>query len=76
MMNEVVQRRDGPALRDTALWLVLLGLSACGGIAFWASWGAVPFWIFFGLLHGSAATPTTTSATPCLPPRSPTRRIR
>ncbi len=54
VMKDLMQRRDGPALRDTALWFALLGLAAWGGIAFWGSWGAVPFWIVYGVLYGSA----------------------
>jgi fatty acid desaturase len=54
VMKELMQRRDGPAIRDTALWFALLGLSAWGGIAFWGSWWCVPFWFVYGVLYGSA----------------------
>ena len=54
VMKDLMQRRDGPALRDTAIWFALLGLSAWGGIAFWGSWAAVPFWFVYGVLYGSA----------------------
>jgi fatty acid desaturase len=53
-MKELMQRRDGPAIRDTVLWLGLLALSAAGGVAFWGSWWAVPFFIVYGVLYGSA----------------------
>lgn len=54
LMKELMQRRDGPALRDTALWFALLGGAAWGGIAFWGTWWAVPFWIVYGVMYGSA----------------------
>jgi fatty acid desaturase len=53
-MKELMQRRDGPAIRDTALWFSLLFLSAAGAIAFWDSWWAAPFFIIYGVLYGSA----------------------
>lgn len=54
VMKELMQRRDGRAIRDTALWFALLGLTAWGGVAFWGSWSCVPFWFAYGVLYGSA----------------------
>ena len=53
-MKALMARRDGPALRDTAIWIVLHILTAAGGIWFWGSWWCVPFWIVYGVLYGSA----------------------
>lgn len=53
-MKELMQRSDGPAMRDTALWLGLLVASAAGGIALWGSWWAVPCFLVYGVLYGSA----------------------
>ncbi len=53
-MKDLMQRRDGPAIRDTVIWLGLLVLSALGGILFWGSWWAVPFFAVYGVLYGSA----------------------
>jgi fatty acid desaturase len=53
-MKELMQRSDGPAMRDTVMWLGLLVLSAWGGIAFWGSWWAAPFFAVYGVLYGSA----------------------
>jgi len=53
LMKELMQRRDGPAIRDTLLWFALLGGSAWGGIALWGSWWAVPFWFVYGVMYGS-----------------------
>lgn len=54
LMKELMQRKDGPALRDTALWLGLLLASGAGGVAFWGTWTAVPFLFVYGVLYGSA----------------------
>ncbi len=53
-MKALMQRRDGPAMRDTALWVALHIAFAAGGIWFWGSWAAVPFWLAYGVLYGSA----------------------
>ncbi|MBF9030445.1 fatty acid desaturase [Rhodobacterales bacterium HKCCE3408] len=53
VLKELIQRRDGPALRDTALWFALLVATAAGGIALWGSWWALPFWLAYGVLYGS-----------------------
>lgn len=45
--KELMQRRDGPAVRDTVLWFVLLLASDAAGIALWGSWRSViPFAIY------------------------------
>ena len=54
VMKELMQRRDGPALRDTAIWLGLLLASGIGGAASWGTWWAVPFFLVYGVLYGSA----------------------
>jgi fatty acid desaturase len=53
-VKAIMQRRDGPALRDTAIWLLLHIFFAAGGIYFWGSWLAVPFWLAYGVIYGSA----------------------
>ena len=54
-MKELMQRKDGPAIRDTAIWFALLLATAVAGIAFWGSWLAVPFILAYGVLYGSAS---------------------
>ena len=54
-MKELMRRSDYPALRDTAIWLGLIGLFAGLGIAFWGSWLAVPFLLAYGVLYGSTS---------------------
>jgi len=54
-MKELMRRSDYPAVRDTVIWLALIGLFAGLGIAFWGSWLAAPFLIAYGLLYGSTS---------------------
>ena len=37
-MKELMQRRDGPALLDTAIWVIALFASGFGGYWFWGTW--------------------------------------
>jgi len=53
-MKELMKRSDGPAIRDTAIWLAALVLSAAGGIWFWGTWWCVPFFFVYGVLYGSS----------------------
>ncbi|WP_284946696.1 fatty acid desaturase family protein [Acidisoma cladoniae] len=54
-LKELMKRKDGPAIRDTAIWFAALALTAIGGIWFWGTWAAVPFFIAYGTLYGSSA---------------------
>jgi len=54
-MKELMQRSDGPALRDTAIWFALLIGLAAGGIAFWGGWWAVLFFFGYGTIYGGSA---------------------
>ena len=53
-MKELMQRKDGPAIRDTAIWIA--SFLATGGLAvyFWPAWWALPFFIAYGVLYGSS----------------------
>jgi fatty acid desaturase len=53
-MKELMKREDGPAIRDTAIWLGAMILFAAGGIWLWGSWWALPCFICYGVLYGSA----------------------
>lgn len=53
-MKELMQRSDGPAIRDTLLWIALFALTGTGGYCFWGSWWCVPFFICYGVLYGSS----------------------
>ena len=47
-------RKDGPAIRDTVIWIAAHVLLAWGGIHFWGTWWCVPFWLAYGVIYGSA----------------------
>ena len=53
-MKQLMQRSDGPAIRDTIVWLGLLVGFGAGGVYFWGSWWCVPFFFAYGVLYGSA----------------------
>jgi fatty acid desaturase len=53
-LKELMQRSDGPAIRDTLLWIALFVLTGTGGWYFWGSWWCVPFFICYGVLYGSS----------------------
>jgi fatty acid desaturase len=55
VMKELMQRSDGPAIRDTVLWIALILGSAAGAVYFWGSWWCVPFFAVYGVLYGSSS---------------------
>jgi fatty acid desaturase len=54
-MKALMQREDGPAIRDTILWLGAMILFAGIGVWLWPSWWSAPFWLAYGVLYGSAS---------------------
>ncbi|THF55280.1 fatty acid desaturase family protein [Ollibium composti] len=55
VMKELMQRSDGPAIRDTVLWIALILGSAAGAVFFWGTWWCVPFFLVYGVLYGSSS---------------------
>ena len=58
VMKEVMQRRDGPAIRDTLAWAGLhVLLAGAGAWLAWTGhpWLSVPVWLAYGVLYGSAS---------------------
>ena len=54
-MRKLLERRDGPALRDTLLWFTLLLGSAASTWAFWGSgWAILPYALYATLYASSA----------------------
>ena len=53
-MKELVKRRDGPALRDTAIWLAAFIASGVAGYFAWGTWWAVPCFLVYGVLYGGS----------------------
>ncbi|MDA7888912.1 fatty acid desaturase, partial [Akkermansiaceae bacterium] len=55
VMRELLERRNGPAIRDTLLWFGILFGASAGTIALWGSWWAViPYLIYAAIYAGSA----------------------
>ena len=50
-----MRRDDQPAIRDTLIWFAALIVSGGLGYVFWGSWAAVPFFLIYGVLYGSAS---------------------
>ncbi|MEP3280342.1 MAG: fatty acid desaturase family protein [Stappiaceae bacterium] len=53
-LRALMERKDGPAIRDTIIWFGLLIVSGGVGVLLWPSWLSVPFWLVYGVLYGSA----------------------
>jgi fatty acid desaturase len=54
-LKEMMRRADGPALRDTGVWLAALLASGFLGYYFWGTWWAAPSFLVYGVLYGSAS---------------------
>jgi MocE subfamily Rieske [2Fe-2S] domain protein len=54
-LRKLLERRDGPAIRDTLLWFALLLLTAGGTIAFWGTLWAIPPYLIYAVLYGTAS---------------------
>ena len=54
-IRELMQKSDAIALRDTLLWLGLMGFFALIAVTLWPSWWSAPFWFAYGVLYGSAS---------------------
>ena len=54
-LKELMQRKDGPAIRDTLVWIASFFIT--GGLAFalWPTWAALPFLLAYGVLYGSSS---------------------
>src|SRR2546428_9967946 len=53
VMRELLERRDGPAIRDTLLWFALLGFFGYLGFVLWPSWWAILPFMAYGIIYGS-----------------------
>jgi fatty acid desaturase len=54
-LKALMRRSDGAAIRDTAIWLGLMVLTAALAIYLWPSWLAIPVLLVYGTLYASAA---------------------
>lgn len=54
-MRELLERRDGPAIRDTLLWFALLIIFGTWGYLLWGSWWAIIPFSIYGVLYASVS---------------------
>jgi Na+-transporting NADH:ubiquinone oxidoreductase subunit F len=54
-LRGLLERRNGPAIRDTLLWFGLLGLFGLGTIALWGTWWAVLPYLAYAVLYATAS---------------------
>ena len=54
-LRRLLERRDGPALRDTLLWFALILGSAGAAIALWGTWWAVIALAIYAVLYASTS---------------------
>ncbi|MEO6848960.1 MAG: NADH:ubiquinone reductase (Na(+)-transporting) subunit F [Chthoniobacterales bacterium] len=54
-LRALLERRDGPAIRDTILWFVLIFASGYAGYALWGSWWAIIPFAIYGVLYASTS---------------------
>ena len=54
-LKVLMQRTDGPAIRDTVIWV--LSFLVFGGLAAWLfpSWWSLPLFLIYGVLYGSSS---------------------
>ena len=54
-MRELLERRDGPALRDTLIWFGLLACFGLLGFFLWGTWWAILPFAAYGVLYGTTS---------------------
>jgi fatty acid desaturase len=54
-LKALMQRKNGPAIRDTAVWVAALAITGRLGIYCWGSWPAIIAFACYGVLYGSAS---------------------
>jgi len=55
VMRRLLERRNGPAVRDTLLWFALIIGSGWAGYALWGSWWAILPFAVYGVLYASTS---------------------
>ena len=53
-LKELMKRSDGPAIRDTLIWIACFILTAGCAVYFFPSWWSLPFFLAYGVLYGSS----------------------
>jgi Na+-transporting NADH:ubiquinone oxidoreductase subunit F len=54
-IRQLLERRDGPAIRDTLIWFGLLFFFAAWGVAWWGSWWAILPFALYGIIYASSS---------------------
>ena len=54
-MRKLLERRDGPALRDTLIWFGLILAFGAATVALWGSWWAVLPYLAYAVLYASTS---------------------
>ena len=54
-LKELMRRKDGPAIRDTIIWVAAFVVSGGLGYLAWGTWWAVPCFLVYGVLYGSSS---------------------
>jgi Na+-transporting NADH:ubiquinone oxidoreductase subunit F len=54
-LRVLMERRNGPAVRDTLLWFALLGSSGYLAHRSWGTWWMIPAFFVYGTLYGSVS---------------------
>ena len=54
-LKELMQRRDGPAVRDTIIWFGIMIAAGVGGFLTWGTWWAVPCFLVYGIIYASSS---------------------
>jgi fatty acid desaturase len=53
VMKQLMQRSDGPAIRNALMWLGLIVATGAAGVLTWMSWWSVPIFFVYGTLWSS-----------------------
>ena len=54
-LKDLMKRSDGPAIRDTLIWIASFIITASFAIYFFPSWWSLPFFLAYGVLYGSSS---------------------
>jgi MocE subfamily Rieske [2Fe-2S] domain protein len=54
-LRRLLDRKDGPAIRDTVLWFVLLGATAWATVTLWGTWWVVLPYALYAVLYATAS---------------------
>jgi MocE subfamily Rieske [2Fe-2S] domain protein len=55
MIRQLLERRDGPAIRDTLLWFALLFATGYWAYNWWGKWWAILPFAIYGVLYASSS---------------------